>query len=103
MLRHIYMIIDAMAGLAPAHRVRVNGFWMDPTTVTNADFRRFVDATGHVTVAERPANAADYPGAPPEILVPSSVVFRQAPGPVVRGRGDRASRRIRRQAGALWR
>ena len=67
---------------APAHPVKVDGFWMDRTTVTNADFRRFVDATGHVTVAERPANAADYPGAPPEMLVPSSVVFRQAPGAV---------------------
>jgi sulfatase modifying factor 1 len=67
---------------APAHRVAVNGFWIDRHTVTNADFRRFVEATGHVTLAERPANAADYPGAQPEMLVPSSVVFAKAPGPV---------------------
>ena len=64
---------------APAHRVRVNGFWMDRCAVTNAEFRRFVDATGYITLAERPANADDYPGAKPEMLVPSSVVFRKAP------------------------
>jgi formylglycine-generating enzyme required for sulfatase activity len=63
---------------APAHRVTVNGFWMDRHAVTNAEFRRFVDATGYVTLAERPANAADYPGAKPELLVPSSVMFKKA-------------------------
>jgi len=41
----------------------VNGFWMDVHAVTNAEFKRFVDATHHVTLAEKPANAADYPGA----------------------------------------
>jgi formylglycine-generating enzyme required for sulfatase activity len=64
---------------APAHKVRVDGFWMDPTTVANRDFARFVAATGHVTLAEKPANAADYPGAIAEMLVPSSVVFTKAP------------------------
>src|SRR5262245_40767028 len=59
----------------PAHRVTVSGFWIDPTPVTNAMFARFVEETGHVTLAERPANAADYPGARPEMLAPSSVVF----------------------------
>src|SRR5690606_29779854 len=67
---------------APVHRVRVDGFWMDRHAVTNADFRRFVDATGYVTVAERPADPKDYPGAQPEMLVPSSVVFRKTRGPV---------------------
>jgi formylglycine-generating enzyme len=67
---------------APAHRVTVNGLWMDAHTVTNAEFKRFVDATGHVTFAERPANPADYPGAKPEMLAPSSVMFKKAPGPV---------------------
>jgi formylglycine-generating enzyme required for sulfatase activity len=62
---------------APAHEVRVSGFWMDVTPVTNAAFERFVEETGHVTLAERRANAADYPGAKPELLVPSSVVFRK--------------------------
>ena len=64
---------------APAHRVHVDGFWMDRYAVTNAEFRRFVEETGYVTLAERPANAADYPGAKPEMLVPSSVMFRKAP------------------------
>lgn len=66
----------------PAHRVRVDGFWIDRHTVTNAEFARFVEATGYVTLAERPANPADYPGAKPEMLTPSSVVFRPPPGPV---------------------
>jgi formylglycine-generating enzyme required for sulfatase activity len=60
---------------APAHRVRVSGFWMDPSPVTNAEFRTFVEATGHVTAAERPPDPRDYPGARPELLVPASVVF----------------------------
>src|SRR6185369_12443001 len=67
---------------APAHRVSVDAFWMDRHAVTNADFRRFVEATGWITLAERPADAANYPGAQPELLVPSSVVFRKPPYPV---------------------
>jgi formylglycine-generating enzyme required for sulfatase activity len=46
--------------------------------VTNAEFRRFVDATAYVTLAERPVDPADYPGAQPELLVPSSVMFKKA-------------------------
>ena len=57
---------------APAHRVRVYGFWMDCCTVTNAEFERFVEETGYVTLAEKPANPADYPGALPKLLSPSS-------------------------------
>src|SRR5262245_3158348 len=38
----------------PAHRVRVDGFWIDLTEVTNAQFRQFVEATGYVTTAEKP-------------------------------------------------
>jgi len=67
---------------APAHEVSVSGFWMDRTTVTNAQFKRFTEVTGYVTLAERPANAADYPGAKPELLVPSSVVFQKPQGRV---------------------
>jgi len=62
---------------APVHRVSVGGFWMDRYAVTNAEFRQFVEATGYVTMAERPAEANDYPGANPELLVPSSVMFAQ--------------------------
>src|SRR6185503_14297971 len=53
---------------APAHNVRVDGFFIDRHAVTNADFRKFVEATAYVTLAERPANAADYPDAKPELL-----------------------------------
>jgi formylglycine-generating enzyme len=67
---------------APAHRVTVDGFWMDRCAVTNAEFRRFVDATGHVTVAERAPDPADYPGAGPALLVPASAVFRKPGRPV---------------------
>jgi len=67
---------------APAHKVTVGGFFMDRTAVTNAEFRRFVEATGHVTLSERPADPKDYPGAKPELLAPSSVVFQKTRGPV---------------------
>jgi formylglycine-generating enzyme required for sulfatase activity len=59
----------------PVHEVTVDGFWMDQHTVTNEEWCRFVDVTKYVTLAERPAKAEDYPGATPEGLVPSSVVF----------------------------
>jgi sulfatase modifying factor 1 len=59
----------------PVHRVYVDGFWMDRTDVTNAEFARFVKATGYVTVAEKKPHAEDFPGAPPENLVAGAVVF----------------------------
>lgn len=62
---------------APAHPVTVAGFWVDRSTVTNEDFARFVEDTGHVTTAEQVPDAADYPGALPELLVPASVVFHK--------------------------
>jgi formylglycine-generating enzyme required for sulfatase activity len=62
---------------APAHTATVEGFWIDKHTVTNAQFANFVEATGHVTLAELPARAADYPGAKAEMLQPASVVFRK--------------------------
>jgi formylglycine-generating enzyme len=66
----------------PVHRVAVDGFWMDEHSVTNAEFRRFVKATGHVTVAERPLDPADYPDADPALLVPGSLVLHPTTGPV---------------------
>lgn len=60
---------------APVHKVSVSSFWINRYAVTNRDFRRFVEATGHVTLAERPADPAFYPDAKPELLAPSSVVF----------------------------
>jgi len=58
---------------APAREVTVGAFWMDPCTVANAEFARFVAETIYVTVAERPVDPALYPGAKSELLVPSSV------------------------------
>src|SRR2546421_10685766 len=63
----------------PVHRVTVSGFWMDTHPVTVQEFRRFVKATGYVTVAERPLNAADYPGATADNLLPGSLVFTGTP------------------------
>jgi sulfatase modifying factor 1 len=67
---------------APTRTVAVDPFWIDRYEVTNADYAAFVEATGYVTVAERPLDPADYPGAPPENLVPGSLVFTRTPGPV---------------------
>ena len=66
----------------PAHRVSVDGFWIDRTPVTNERFRKFVEATGHVTFAEIPPNPGDYPGALPHMLYAGSLVFVKPPGPV---------------------
>jgi formylglycine-generating enzyme len=67
---------------APTHHVRVAAFAMEPFPVTNAEFAAFVRSTGYVTVAERPIDPADYPGAVPENLVPGSMVFTPTSGPV---------------------
>lgn len=74
----------------PAHRVRVDGFLMDETDVTNSQFRKFVEATGYVTTAEKPIDVAEImrqlpPGTsvpPKDKLVPASVVFVPTQGPV---------------------
>ncbi len=66
----------------PVHEVTVDGFWIDRTEVTNRQFGRFVKATGYVTVAERKPDAKDFPGAPPEKLVPGSLVFTPPSGEV---------------------
>ena len=65
----------------PVHRVTVDGFWMDRAPVTNERFARFVEATGHVTFAEIPPRAEDYPGALPDKLFAGSLVFVQAGRP----------------------
>ncbi|GAB3574623.1 formylglycine-generating enzyme family protein [Leifsonia lichenia] len=67
---------------APSHRVSVDGFWISPTAVTNREYAAFARATGYRTVAERPLDPADFPGAPAENLVPGSMVFTGTPGPV---------------------
>ena len=67
----------------PAHKVRVSGFWMDRTHVTNAQFAEFVKATGYVTTAERKPDwetlrvqlPANIPKPPESVLVPGAMVF----------------------------
>ncbi|NKE30217.1 SUMF1/EgtB/PvdO family nonheme iron enzyme, partial [Mycobacterium tuberculosis] len=67
---------------APAREVSTAGFWIQPHKVTNAAYTGFVSATGYVPGAERPVNPEEFPGAPPENLVPGSMVFRRTAGPV---------------------
>jgi formylglycine-generating enzyme required for sulfatase activity len=74
--------MKATTDARPIHRVYVDGFFMDKTTVTNAQFAAFVRATGYVTVSERKPKAEDFPGAPPENLVAGSVVFSPPDHPV---------------------
>ena len=59
----------------PVHRVRVDGFWMDATAITNAQFAQFVRATEYVTLAERAPTREEFPDAPAENLIAGSVVF----------------------------
>jgi formylglycine-generating enzyme required for sulfatase activity len=73
----------------PQHQVKVSGFWMDATEVTNTQFRKFVEATGYVTTAEIAPDWNELskqlpPGTPKphdSLLVPASLVFvKQPPG-----------------------
>jgi formylglycine-generating enzyme required for sulfatase activity len=77
---------EALCGLpgitndaVPIHRVYVDGFWMDETEVTNAEFRKFVEETGYITVAEIKPTLEEFPGAPEENLVAGSTVFAPTP------------------------
>jgi len=91
---------DSMRDARPIHRVYVDGFWMDQTEVTNSEFARFVKATGYVTIAEQKPRAEDFPGAPPENLVPGSTVFTPTPEAVPL---DTHYRWWRYKKGANWR
>ncbi len=74
---------NSMANERPAHRVTVSGFWIDTHDVTNADFAKFVAATGYLTTAERPVDWEELkkqlppgtPKPPDEMLQPGSLVF----------------------------
>ncbi len=67
----------------PVHRVRLDGFFMATRTVTNREFRGFVEATGYVTVAERAPDLTELmrqlpagtPPPDPKLVVPGSLVF----------------------------
>lgn len=96
---------DPMADARPIHRVRLRGFWMDVTEVTNDQFAAFVAATGYVTVAERTPRAEDFPGAAPADLVAGSIVFTppDAAVPLRDGTGTAHLRWWAYVPGASWR
>lgn len=89
----------------PPHEVEVSGFFLDRHEVTNAEFARFVDATGYVTTAEKPPRVEDIlaqmpagtPAPPPETLVAGSLVFQKPP----QGGGELSWWRF--EQGADWR
>ena len=64
----------------PSHSVTVKGFWMDETEVTNTQFKKFVDATGYLTDAEKDLSAKDFPNAPAEFLKGGSLIFKHTKG-----------------------
>jgi formylglycine-generating enzyme required for sulfatase activity len=66
----------------PVFEAWVEPFSIDTFAVTNAEYARFVNATGYITVAERELDPADFPGADPALLVPGSLVFTPTAGPV---------------------
>ncbi len=66
----------------PVHDVEVGAMWVDEHPVTNAEFRHFVQSTGHVTVAELAPDQREFPDAAPELLTPGSLVFTPTDGPV---------------------
>lgn len=82
--------VEAKADERPAHRVKLDGFWMDATPVTNRQFKEFVEATNYVTTAEKaPALEEMMSQVPPgtlppsqELLVAASLVFKAAKGTV---------------------
>ena len=81
---------DARPVEGPTRRVRVDGFWIDATEVTNAQFKEFVKATGYRTTAEKAPTLEEVmkqlpPGTPPppkDVLVPGSMVFVPPAEPV---------------------
>ncbi|MGB1020325.1 MAG: formylglycine-generating enzyme family protein [Flavobacteriaceae bacterium] len=75
---------------APPHQVEVDGFWMDKTEVTNAQFAAFVNATGYITTAEKEPNWEELKKSLPDgtpkpndsLLQAASLVFKPTDGPV---------------------
>jgi sulfatase modifying factor 1 len=66
----------------PVREVQVEAFAIERGPVTVAQFTRFTEESGYVTLAERRPDPADYPDADPSLLVPGSAVFQPTPGPV---------------------
>ncbi len=72
----------AMGDARQWHNVTLDGFWMDKTEVTNAQFAAFVKATGYKTSAELALDPRNFPGVPPDKLAPASPVFTPPSQPV---------------------
>jgi formylglycine-generating enzyme required for sulfatase activity len=85
---------------APVRKVRVDGFWLDETPVTNREFARFVDATGYRSFAEVALDPREYPGCNIEAGQAGSLVFHRTNGPVDM---DDATQWWDFQFGADWR
>jgi len=90
---------EPMNDARPIHRVRVSGFFMDATEVTNADFAVFVRATGYVTLAERTPTSEELPGVLEQDRVAGSAVFAPTKGHVSL---DQPLRWWRYARGANW-
>lgn len=98
----------AKANERPAHRVHIDGFWMDKTDVTNAQFAKFVEETGYITTAERKPDwetlrvqlPPDTPKPSEDKLVPGAMVFVGTDHPVPL---DDYSQWWRYVPGANWR
>ncbi len=81
---------QASADEYPKHKVQVDGFWIDETEVTNAQFQKFVDATHYITTAEKTPDWEEMkstlppgtPKPPDSLMVAASLVFHQTSGPV---------------------
>lgn len=76
---------DGLNDEAVEHEVELDGFWIDETEVTNAEFQKFVEATGYMTIAEKTPRREDFAGQVPDIndipeenLVAGSLCFNPA-------------------------
>ncbi|MGB3144180.1 MAG: formylglycine-generating enzyme family protein [Maribacter sp.] len=80
----------AMDHEKPGIEVKVDGFFMDATEVTNVEFQKFVEETGYITVAERALDWEEIKKQVPEgtpkphdsILKPGSLTFKKSKSPV---------------------
>jgi formylglycine-generating enzyme required for sulfatase activity len=92
---------------APAHRVTVDGFWIDRVPVTNKQFREFADATAHISFAEIPPDPKHYPGALPHVLranfITGELPIRTGLTTVGQAGGPDARRRQRTNASGIHR
>lgn len=66
---------DEFADAKPVHEVKIDDFLIDEHEVTNGQFETFIQATGYITVAERPLDPKEFPGVDPAMLKPGSAIF----------------------------